>query len=76
MLGVYNYTVVLTYIGMLMGFTGTSLAMSGRTCHNALLCLMVAGFCDMFDGRISTYLLRCGPCRKSGLVFRSTPSVT
>ena len=29
MLGVYNYTVLLTYFGMLTAFTGVSLALRG-----------------------------------------------
>ncbi len=53
MLGVYNYTVILTYIGMLMGFTGIAGAMGGHL-HTALLCLMMAGFCDMFDGKVAS----------------------
>ncbi len=53
MLGVYNYTVVLTYIGMLTGLTGIGLAMSGRIPW-ALLCLLLAGLCDMFDGKVAS----------------------
>lgn len=70
MLGVYNYTVVLTYIGMLVGFTGTSLAMSGNL-HNALLCLMVAGFCDMFDGRIASTKVRTVQEKRFGIQIDS-----
>ena len=53
MLGVYNYTVILTYIGMLTGLTGIGFAMSGWIPW-ALLCLLLAGLCDMFDGRIAS----------------------
>lgn len=53
MLGVYNYTVVLTYIGMLTGLTGIGFAMGGRVPW-ALLCLLLAGLCDMFDGKIAS----------------------
>lgn len=53
MLGVYNYTVVLTYIGMLTGLTGIGFAMSGRIPW-ALLCLLLAGLCDMFDGKVAS----------------------
>lgn len=50
--GYYNYTVVLTYLGMLSGFTGIIFAMGLR--HKlAIICLMVAGLCDMFDGTIA-----------------------
>ena len=37
MLGFYNYTVVLTYIGMLVGFAGIMQAMEGKF-HCALVC--------------------------------------
>lgn len=53
MLGVYDYTVVLTYIGMLTGLTGIGFAMGGRLPW-ALLCLLLAGLCDMFDGKIAS----------------------
>ena len=47
MLGVYNYTVILTYIGMLTGFTGITCAIHNDL-KGALICLMIAGVCDMF----------------------------
>ena len=53
MLGVYNYTVILTYIGMLFGFTGITFTLSGNV-HAALICLMFAGLCDMFDGKVAS----------------------
>lgn len=53
LLGVYNYTVVLTYIGMMIGFTGITFAMGGDI-HAAMFCLMGAGFCDMFDGFVAS----------------------
>lgn len=70
MLGVYNYTVVLTYIGMLMGFTGIFFVMSGNL-HNALLCLMVAGFCDMFDGKIASTKVRTMREKRFGIQIDS-----
>lgn len=52
MLGYYNYTVILTYIGMIIGFTGITCAIDGRY-QAAVLCLMAAGICDMFDGAVA-----------------------
>lgn len=52
LLGCYNYTVILTYIGMLFGFGGILSAMEDKLL-NAFSCLMVAGVCDMFDGAIA-----------------------
>lgn len=53
LLGFYNYTVILTYIGMLFGFVGIVIAFEGRI-RSAIICLMAAGFCDMFDGAVAS----------------------
>lgn len=53
LLGYYNYTVILTYIGMLAGFIGIVYAFENNI-FGSVICLMVAGFCDMFDGTIAS----------------------
>lgn len=53
LLGFYNYTVILTYVGMLCGLVGVTLAYEGSI-HAAILALMLAGLCDMFDGTIAS----------------------
>lgn len=53
LLGYYNYTVILTYVGLLAGFSGILAALEGSY-RSAMLCLMTAGFCDMFDGAIAS----------------------
>lgn len=53
LIGCYNYTVVLTYIGFIMGFIGISEAFSGDY-HSSFVCLMIAGLCDMFDGTVAS----------------------
>ena len=53
LIGFYNYTVVLTYIGMWIGFLGVMLAIKDRYV-GSLICLMLAGVCDMFDGTIAS----------------------
>ena len=70
MLGYYNYTVILTYIGMLSGFTGITFAMNGNV-HAALICLMVAGFCDMFDGKIASTRERTRAEKRFGIQIDS-----
>lgn len=72
MLGVYNYTVLLTYIGMLTGLTGIGFAMGGRIPW-ALLCLLLAGLCDMFDGKIASTKKNRTPQEKR---FGVLPGVT
>ena len=52
MLGVYDYTVVLTYISLMISLGGMMLAMNGHL-DLAVLCLALSGLCDMFDGKIA-----------------------
>ena len=56
MLGVYNYTVILTYLGMLFSFVGIHFVFSdmNRSFILALLCLMISGVMDMFDGKVAS----------------------
>ena len=53
LLGYYNYTVILTYIGMLVAFSGILFALENHL-YKAFFCLMASGVCDMFDGAIAT----------------------
>ena len=69
-LGYYNYTVILTYIGMLCGFTGVICAME-RNFSSALVCLLVAGVCDMFDGAIASTRERDASERRFGIQIDS-----
>ncbi len=52
MIGFYNYTVILTYIGATCAMLGMFNAMEGNA-NWALLFLMLAGLCDMFDGTVA-----------------------
>lgn len=52
MIGFYNYTVILTYISAASSLLGIRFAILGNI-KLAIICLMIAGFCDMFDGKIA-----------------------
>lgn len=57
MIGFYNYTVILTYISLVSSVIGMLLACGlcggePRPTY-AIICLMVSGLCDMFDGKIA-----------------------
>lgn len=69
-LGYYNYTVVLTYIGMLVGLYGILSAFEQYT-FRAVLCLMVSGLCDMFDGTIASTKKRTEPEKCFGIQIDS-----
>ncbi len=51
-IGCYDYTVVLTYIGLSVSVIGMTQAIDGRF-RTAILCLALSGLCDMFDGKIA-----------------------
>lgn len=52
MIGYYNASVILTYVGLVLAVVGIIQALDGRP-QAAILCLMGAGLCDMFDGTIA-----------------------
>lgn len=52
LLGYYNYTVWLTYVGLVSAVTGIFLAFGGDF-KAATVCLLFSGLCDMFDGKIA-----------------------
>lgn len=52
MIGFYNYTVILTYVSLLISVFGMIQAFGGRF-RTAIMCLALSGLCDMFDGKIA-----------------------
>lgn len=52
LIGFYNYTVYLTYVGLASAVVGMAEAFSGSY-QRAVLCLLICGLCDMFDGTIA-----------------------
>ncbi len=51
-IGKYNKSVILTYIGVAISAVGMIYAFDGKNFY-ALSCLVVAGICDLFDGKIA-----------------------
>ncbi|SHJ37742.1 CDP-alcohol phosphatidyltransferase family protein [Lutispora thermophila] len=52
MIGFYNYTVIITYIGLASSVFGITQLINGRF-RTAICCLALSGLCDMFDGKIA-----------------------
>ena len=52
MIGFYDYTVVLTYLSLVISTVGMTQAIHGRF-KTAIVCLAVSGLCDMFDGKVA-----------------------
>lgn len=70
LLGYYDYTVVLTYCGMLAAFYGLLQVMNQRYLA-AVICLMLAGVCDMFDGMVASTKQRDVHEKKFGIQIDS-----
>lgn len=52
MIGFYNYTVILTYLSLMISVGGLFMAADGRI-EMAVFCLMTSGFLDLFDGMVA-----------------------
>lgn len=52
MIGFYNYSVILTYIGLASSVYGITQIIEGHE-SVAFLCLLFSGICDLFDGKIA-----------------------
>ena len=51
-IGFYDYTVILTYLSLISAVVGMTLSAQGRFTA-AVLCLMLSGLCDAFDGTVA-----------------------
>ena len=51
-IGVYDYTVILTYASLVSAVIGMIQASKGSF-SNAVVCLLVSGLCDAFDGAVA-----------------------
>ena len=74
MIGFYNYTVILTYMGMFSGFMGIVSAWEGNL-KMALLCLIYSGICDMFDGKIASTMERTKQEKRFGIQIDSLSDI-
>lgn len=70
MIGFYNRSVILTYIGLAMSIIGMMLTFQGNI-NTALFCLLLSGLCDMFDGKIARLTKRTKDAQKFGIQIDS-----
>ncbi len=53
MLGVYNYTVILTYLSIISAIVGIIFSFTPQLILAAIICLMLCGLLDAFDGKVA-----------------------
>ena len=51
-IGVYDYTVILTYLSLFSAVFGMICAVDGEF-NTSIVCLLIAGICDAFDGTVA-----------------------
>lgn len=75
MLGFYDYTVILTYLGVCSSVIGMCFAVC-QEYTIAIICLLVSGLCDMFDGMVArTKKNRTEMEKKNGIQLDSLADV-
>lgn len=70
LLGYYDYTVILTYCGMLCAFCGI-LRVINEDYWDAVFCLLLSGVCDMFDGAVAATKKRMDHEKRFGIQIDS-----
>ncbi len=54
MIGIYDYTVILTYLSLLSAGTGIAVSLSGGGHpYIGMLFFLICGVCDLFDGKVA-----------------------
>jgi CDP-diacylglycerol--serine O-phosphatidyltransferase len=65
LLGYLNRSVLLTYAGVVSAVLGIWLAQTARI-EGALICLVISGLCDLFDGPVARRFARDAVARRFG----------
>ena len=68
LIGVYNRSVVLTYLGVVAAVYGMTICNSLKI---AVCCLIIAGVCDLFDGKVASMCKRTERQKEFGIQIDS-----
>lgn len=74
MIGKWNKSVIVTYVGMLLSVASMIILMSGLN-RFAMMCFMGAGICDLFDGTIARMCKRTDEEKRFGIQLDSLVDV-
>ncbi len=70
LIGFYNYTVILTYLGAAAAVCGIFFSASGHPFWG-VICLLFAGLTDMFDGKVASTMKRTDAEKAFGIQIDS-----
>lgn len=71
LIGVYNPTIWLTYIGVFCAIIGISLLLCAGSMDTAMILLILSGVCDMFDGVVARRFKRTEQEKQFGIQLDS-----
>lgn len=54
MIGFYDYTVWLTYLSFISACAGIFLSLTNDSPFQGVICLLISGLCDAFDGKVAS----------------------
>ena len=74
-IGKWNRSVILTYVGMISAVSGIILAFVADRINYSIACLMVSGVCDLFDGMVARRCKRTEEERAFGIELDSLVDV-
>ena len=69
-IGFYNYSVILTYLGLISSVIGMTQALEGKF-GTAIACLVISGICDMLDGKVARAMDRTEDEKQFGIQIDS-----
>lgn len=73
-IGKYNKSVILTYVGVAVSAIGMYFAIKGAVKY-AVSCLIIAGICDLFDGKIARMCNRTEEEKRFGVQIDSLADI-
>ena len=73
-IGYYGYWIILTYLSVVSAIVGIYFAFNGNI-KASLICLMVSGVCDMFDGTVARMAKRTNNEKKFGIQIDSLADI-
>lgn len=65
-IGKYNKSLIITYLGVVFSIVGMSFALAGNL-QLTMICMVLAGVCDMFDGKVARACKRTEEEKKFGV---------
>lgn len=75
MIGKWNKSVILTYIGLVFGLVGIYILLTNNNVNYAFFCLMMTGICDLFDGTVARRCKRTEEEKEFGIQLDSLVDV-